>query len=123
MSLEIADDAMHVQMPAREAEILAMAARGLTDKQIAAELGISRDTVGTYWRRILLRFKASSRTEVVARATESEHKKRVSEVERVSRRLMLEIHERSEAQAKELAQRNMLLSVHEALLSFIPGSP
>src|SRR3569832_2220756 len=86
-----------VQLPAREAEILSLAARGLTDKQISAELGISRDTVSTYWRRILLRYKAANRTEVVARSIESEMTKRIKEVERLSALLRAEIAERSEA--------------------------
>lgn len=45
-----------------------LAAQGLTDKQIAAQLGISPETVSTYWRRIRTKYGASSRTEVVATA-------------------------------------------------------
>jgi DNA-binding CsgD family transcriptional regulator len=55
------------RMPAREQEILALAAAGKTDRVIASELGISTVTVNSYWRRILLRFSASGRTEVVAK--------------------------------------------------------
>jgi PAS domain-containing protein len=43
-----------------------LASEGYTDKQISTELGISTDTVSTYWRRILSRYRASSRTEVIA---------------------------------------------------------
>ncbi len=110
-----------IQLPAREAEILSLAARGLTDKQISSELGISRDTVGSYWRRILLRYNASNRTEVVARALESQLTRRVNEAERVNARLMQEIHERSEAQAKDLSSRNLLVAAQGALVAFISG--
>ena len=86
-----------VQLPAREAEILSLAARGLTDKQISGELGISRDTVSTYWRRILLRYKASNRTEVVARAIEHEMKTRLKDAERKHASLQAAMDARSEA--------------------------
>ena len=121
MSFDAEAFARGVQVPMRESEILALAARGLTDKQISLELGISRDTVGTYWRRILMRFDASSRTEVVARATETALKSKVESVHQENARLMEEIHSRSEAQARELGQRNLLAAVQEALLSFVSG--
>ena len=54
--------------PSREAQVLSLAAEGMTDKQIASELGISLATVDTYWRRIRTKFGSSSRTEAVARA-------------------------------------------------------
>jgi DNA-binding CsgD family transcriptional regulator len=113
----------NVQLPAREAEILALAAKGLTDKLISAELGISRDTVSTYWRRILLRYKAANRTEVVARAVESQLTKKINEAEGISAQLKEEIHQRSEAQAKDLATRNLLVSVQSALVAFVSGNP
>lgn len=123
MSFESSGNKKEVQLPPRESEILALAAKGFTDKQISLELGISRDTVGTYWRRILLRFGASSRTQVVARATEDAVKAKVEDVHRENARLMEEIHSRSEAQARELAQRNLLAAVQEAILNFVSGGP
>jgi len=54
--------------PNREAQVLSLAAEGMTDRQIAAELTISLATVDTYWRRIRTKFDASSRTEAVAKA-------------------------------------------------------
>ena len=56
----------------REKQVLQLAAQGLTDIQIAQSLGISKDTVGTYWRRILLRLDSSSRTEAVAKAARND---------------------------------------------------
>ncbi len=58
------------EAPKREEQVLVLAASGLTDKEIAQRLGISPDTVGTYWRRILGKYRAASRTEVVAKYTE-----------------------------------------------------
>lgn len=122
MSLGFDGEKREIQLPARESQVLALGAKGFTDKQIAAELGISRDTVGTYWRRILLRFGASSRTEVVARATESELKAHVELTHQENARLMQEIRDRSEAQARELNQKNLLAVVQEALLDFVSGA-
>lgn len=52
----------------REDQILQLAATGLTDREMANHLGISAETIASYWRRILAKFGASSRTEVVAKA-------------------------------------------------------
>ena len=54
--------------PTREAQLLALAAEGLTDREICIELGIGLGTVDTYWRRIKKRYDVVSRTEAVARA-------------------------------------------------------
>ncbi len=51
----------------RQEQILVLASEGLTDKEIAARLKLSPETVGTYWRRILSKYAAASRTEVVAK--------------------------------------------------------
>ena len=58
----------HGEVHGREQQILELAAEGLTDKEIARELGISVDTVDTYWRRIRHRLGTSSRTAAVATA-------------------------------------------------------
>ena len=55
------------ETPKREEQVLVLAAGGLTDKEIAIRLGISPDTVGTYWRRVLAKYQASSRTECFAK--------------------------------------------------------
>ncbi|MEZ0325021.1 MAG: response regulator transcription factor [Fimbriimonas sp.] len=60
--------------PKREEQVLVLAAGGLTDKEIALRLGISPDTVGTYWRRVLAKYQAASRTEVVAKYMEDRAK-------------------------------------------------
>lgn len=50
----------------REQQVIWLAADGKTDKNISQILGISTDTVSTYWKRIMVKFNSSSRTEVVA---------------------------------------------------------
>lgn len=50
----------------RERTVLLLAADGLTDKEIARNLGISLKTVGTYWDRMRQKSAASSRTQVLA---------------------------------------------------------
>ena len=54
------------QLSRQEEKVLAYARRGLGDKQIAAELGLSTDTVRTYWQRIRKKVGAGTRAEIVA---------------------------------------------------------
>ena len=51
----------------REREILELAANGLFDKQIAAELGIALGSVRTYWERIRTKLDVKSRSHAVSR--------------------------------------------------------
>jgi DNA-binding NarL/FixJ family response regulator len=59
------------QLSARETEILALAARGLTNPQIAAALFISGATVKTHLVRASAKLGVSGRTAAVARAIHS----------------------------------------------------
>ncbi len=111
-----------IQLPGRESQVLELAAKGFTDKHIALELGISQETVGTYWRRILLRFGAASRTEVVARVAEQEAQAKIESAQAENQALLEEIHARTAAQAQELAQRNMLEAITHASLGYISGN-
>ena len=52
----------------RELEVMEHAARGLTNVQIADELGLSPRTVQTHLRNIFTKLNVSSRTEAVVRA-------------------------------------------------------
>jgi hypothetical protein len=77
------------EAPKREEQVLVLAAGGLTDKEIAIRLGISPDTVGTYWRRILAKYQAASRTEVVAKYAEDRSKAAVENLQYVNECLKL----------------------------------
>lgn len=52
----------------REREILALMARGLTNKEIAAHLGLALPTVKLYARRLLRKLGVRSRAEAIAQA-------------------------------------------------------
>lgn len=60
--------ASRAQLSRRELEVLRAAARGLANKQIAAELGLSPRTVQTHLTNIFAKLGVSSRTEAVLRA-------------------------------------------------------
>jgi DNA-binding NarL/FixJ family response regulator len=51
----------------RQAGIVRLLLRGYGDKQIAAEMGLSKHTVRTYLKRIFDRFDVSDRTALVLR--------------------------------------------------------
>ena len=51
----------------RETEVLSAIAQGKTNREIAAALGITMNTVKTHTARILLVFGAATRAEAVAR--------------------------------------------------------
>ena len=70
--------------PKREEQVLVLAAGGLTDKEIAVRLGISPDTVGTYWRRVLAKYNAASRTEVVAKYMDQRAKNAIQSLQYVN---------------------------------------
>lgn len=57
-------------LTAREVDVLRLVARGLTNRSVAAELGIAEATVKTHLTRVLGKLGATSRTHAVARARE-----------------------------------------------------
>ncbi len=58
------DDAPGCPLTDRQHEIADLVARGLTNKQIAFALGLSRFTVETHVRNILERLDATSRSQI-----------------------------------------------------------
>jgi len=63
-----AGDASPDRLTERELEVLRLVTAGLRNKEIAAELGISENTVKFHLRNILGKLHAESRTELAARA-------------------------------------------------------
>jgi DNA-binding CsgD family transcriptional regulator len=55
-------------LTAREAEVAALVAQGLTNPQIADRLVVSRHTVESHLKRIFLKLGAASRAQVAAEA-------------------------------------------------------
>lgn len=72
------------EVRSRQEQILMLASEGLTDKEIAAKLRLSPETVGTYWRRILSKYAAASRTEVVAKVVRLQAEAEVGHLTQVS---------------------------------------
>lgn len=67
----------------RQKQILLLAAQGLTDRQIAAQVGLGEGTVRTYWERIRARLDARSRSEAIARSLGNEHRAALAELDRM----------------------------------------
>ena len=111
-----------MKLTARERQLLDAASNGMTDRQISDHLNISIETVSSYWRGIRLKFQASSRTECVARYSEQKSASMVMKHELESSELLKEIKIRTEAQARELAQKNVLQAITEASLAYITGN-
>lgn len=61
-----------IDLSDRERDIIRLAANGLNDKEVAEGLGISINTVRTYWRRMQVRLGKSSRLQVMAGLNSSE---------------------------------------------------
>ena len=53
------------KLTTRETQLLKLAAEGYTDKEMAMILGISRETVTTYWKRLKQKYRATNRTSLV----------------------------------------------------------
>jgi DNA-binding CsgD family transcriptional regulator len=80
----MADLPQETESRSRQEQILMLASEGLTDKEIAARLKLSPETVGTYWRRILSKYAAASRTEVVAKVVRLQAEAEVGHLTQVS---------------------------------------
>jgi DNA-binding NarL/FixJ family response regulator len=54
-------------LPPRQAEIVACLRKGMANKEIAVELGVSEGTVKVHIRRIMKKLKVANRTQIVVR--------------------------------------------------------
>jgi DNA-binding CsgD family transcriptional regulator len=112
------DEVKTSEPPKREEQVLVLAAGGMTDKEIALRLGISPDTVGTYWRRILAKYQAASRTEVVAKYTQQRAKAAVENLRYVNECLKLVADHMIEQAAQRGAPETASLA--DAILASAP---
>jgi len=54
-----------IRVTRRQAEILALIATGLSDKEVAQRLGLTHGTIRTHLKRLFRRYKLHSRMEAV----------------------------------------------------------
>lgn len=66
IAARLADRMLRSNLTARELEILAMLAKGLTNKQIGCALAISENTVRNHLKCVMSKLEVSDRTEAVA---------------------------------------------------------
>jgi PAS domain S-box-containing protein len=83
----------------REAQLLELAAEGLTDAAIAKRLGIRETTVSTYWARIRAKVGTVSRTELVAKALRRRYQQMVLALREENRRLVEGVDSQSKSDA------------------------
>ena len=83
--------AQKIKLGFRDVELMEFAARGYTDNEISQALCLSRETVTTYWRRLLRKYGASSRTQAVAEYSKHLASLKVAELERQNAELLMEL--------------------------------
>jgi LuxR family maltose regulon positive regulatory protein len=60
--------AQHRRLTQREIAIVSLIAAGLSNKEIAIQLGVAPETIKTHLKRIFLKLSARTRAEAVVRA-------------------------------------------------------
>ncbi len=60
-----------IDLSSRELEVLRKVASGLSDKEVARQLGISQKTVRSHLTRVYIKLRASNRVEAVVNALRS----------------------------------------------------
>jgi DNA-binding CsgD family transcriptional regulator len=88
---------------ARQEQVLLLASRGLADKQIALELGLSIATIHTYWSRLRKKFGGGNRAELVTLAMSRNATETLTAKESENLRLIGEIVKRAQAE-RQLAE-------------------
>src|SRR5579862_199290 len=88
---------------ARQEQVVLLASKGLADKQIAIELGVSIATIHTYWSRLRKKFDGGNRAELVTLALHRNATETLTAKESENLQLIGEVVRRAEAE-KELAE-------------------
>jgi DNA-binding CsgD family transcriptional regulator len=104
-----------IRLSQRELEVLDLAAKGCTDKEISKELGIGVGTVNTYWTRIRGKLGTSSRAEAIALVERQRANYSLDLKDRENRLLAAEVTARREAERK-LTETERLLREANARL-------
>lgn len=85
-----------------------LASHGLTDRQIAAELGIRPGTINTHWSRIRLKLGAATRSEAVSILLNEKAENSRQEIEAEKQSLLDEVHQRREVEDELRENRRQL---------------
>lgn len=94
----------------RELQVLELSIQGMTDKSIAAELGLSVATVHTYWIRMKNKLGGATRAEVVAAAMSRSVNRTMAE----NQRLIQEVMRRAAVEEDLMRSQNVLQSIIDA---------
>jgi PAS domain S-box-containing protein len=103
------------QLSRQEEKVLAFARQGLGDKQIALELGLSTDTVRTYWQRIRKKVGAGTRAEIVSTLSEKQTKAALEAVETEKDTLVQEILRRKSTEKRLRASEQQFRLLADAM--------
>ena len=98
----------------RERQVIWLAMEGNTDKTIAQLLEITTETVATYWKRILVRYDSSSRTEVIAEFLREYYEGEIELLERQKKELQKNLKEKSSSEQNQIvaaAHLNSLMNM------------
>lgn len=106
-----------IDLSEREAQILNLASRGMTDKEIGGELGLSRSTLNTYWFRIRMKTGATTRSEMVAKVIRRRAKERLEEKESENLQLQEEIEKRKRVEETLRQREQQLQAIIDATTS------
>lgn len=97
------------ELSPREAQLLELAANGLTDTAIALKLGISEATVSTYWGRVRIKLGPYSRTELVSIVLRQEQEEALQRLREENETLVQELRERLQASTDQDALANQII--------------
>ncbi len=92
----------------REEEILLLASRGLTDRQISTELGIRAGTINTHWSRIRLKLGAATRSEAVSILLKEKALATQQALEQEKEALLSEVAQRQQVEMELRSSRQLL---------------
>lgn len=103
-------------LSAREDSVLQLAARGLTDQQIANELGIRVSTVTTYWIRIRGKLGQLNRAELIALSVRQRSQETLNDL----KRLVGDLHAENSDLIKLLTKHRQRADMGFAALDAVP---
>lgn len=105
----------------RESELIEMASRGMTDKQIAVQLDLSRDTIVSYWRRMFAKARVTSRPELIAKQSQWLANRRIAEAETRSENFQLELSRQAHLHEEDHARDRLVQDLNATSLAYIGG--